>query len=439
MSDAPSTPIAVPHADVPVRRKRPAVPFLRIIAVAVALAGWWISADLLRVTVGGQATIGLLQRSCGQSAGGVSPCLSVLRSPQASIGGGPGGRGIPWAALGAGYFAFMAAWFGLVGRVSNDRWPWYLLILLTAALGAYHSIGFLRVMAFELRQWCGGCVAAHVCNFVLLAILLAQFPARRSGGPAGHPGFALGAASVLCGWLLIMLHVSLTREMIATAGAGLLTSEYQKLVSDPNFARWRHGIQPQVEIPSVGAAVEGAPDAPNSLVVFSDFQCPRCRELHFIVRELLKRHPGRLRVQYRHFPLDPACNAHARAVVHPLACRAAAAAEAVRLAAGAEAHLAFRDLLYQRQGDLGLNRYEEWAIEAGASAEAFLAALDSPAVGERLRADAALGNQLGVATVPAVFLNGRRLEFWNNEAFWDELLGMGAAASRPGIDRTALP
>lgn len=436
MSDAPGTPAPVPYAVAP--RTRPAIPWLRLVAVAVALAGWWISTDLLRVTVGGQATIGLLQRSCGQTVGGVSPCLSVLRSPQASVGGGPGGRGIPWAALGAGYFAFMAAWFALVGRVSHDRWAWYLLILLTAALGAYHSIGFLRVMAFELRQWCGGCVAAHVCNFALLAILLAQFPARRPGVVTGHPRFALGAAALLCGWLLVLLHVSVTREMISSAGAALLTSEYQKLVNDPNFARWRYGAQPLVEIPPDDGAVEGAPAAPNSLVIFSDFQCPRCRELHLIVRELLKRYPGRLRVAYHHFPLDPACNPHVRIIVHPLACRASKAAEAVRAAAGTEAYFEFRDLLYQRQRDLGLNRYEEWAVEAGVSAEAFAAALNSPQVEERVRADAALGNRLGVVNVPAAFLNGRKLEFWNNETFWQELLEQDAAG-RPDGGQAASP
>jgi uncharacterized membrane protein/predicted DsbA family dithiol-disulfide isomerase len=422
----------------PASAKRRSLPWLRIIAVAIAVTGWWISTDLLRVSAGQQATIGLIAKSCGVTAGGISPCLSVLGSPQASIGGGQGGRGIPWAAIGAGYFGFVAAWFALVGRVSHNRWAWHLLMLLTMGLGAYHSVWFLQVMAFELRQWCAGCVAAHACNFVLLGVLLAQFPSRKAWPRTTHPSFALGAATVLCGWLLILLHVSVTKEMMLTERAKRLGDEYLRLTADADLVRLRHARQPLIDVGAIeqaarggGAASEGPPDAPHTLVIFSDFQCPSCRELHLVVRELLRRFPGALRVQYHHFPLDTACNPHVPTRAHPLACQAAAAAEAVRAAAGLETHLKYRDLLYERRDQLPANRYAEWAAELGVTRDAFEAALGSATVNERIRADADLGHRLGVTTTPMAYLDCRRLEFWRSEAFWNELLGGAASAPAP--------
>ena len=79
-------------------------------------------------------------------------------------------------------------------------------------------------------------------------------------------------------------------------------------------------------------------------------------------------------------------------------------------------------VLFERQSDLERDRFADWAVELGLDRAAFAQALESPAVAERIADDVTLGNRLGVAAVPALYLNGRRLDRWSRPTTWDALL-----------------
>ncbi|MFN2244859.1 MAG: DsbA family protein, partial [Anaerolineae bacterium] len=65
--------------------------------------------------------------------------------------------------------------------------------------------------------------------------------------------------------------------------------------------------------------VQGPEDTPITLVEYGDYECPYCRQVVPIARELQERFAGRVRYVFRHFPLTS---------VHPNAQLAAEAAEA---------------------------------------------------------------------------------------------------------------
>jgi len=48
----------------------------------------------------------------------------------------------------------------------------------------------------------------------------------------------------------------------------------------------------------------GASHAPVTVVEYGDFECPNCKQAAPAVRLLLERFPGRVRLVYRHFPLE---------------------------------------------------------------------------------------------------------------------------------------
>lgn len=54
--------------------------------------------------------------------------------------------------------------------------------------------------------------------------------------------------------------------------------------------------------------VEGAESAFIEIHKFADFLCPHCYHASELLKEAQKRWPGRIRVYYRHFPLDSTCN-----------------------------------------------------------------------------------------------------------------------------------
>src|SRR5258708_31082249 len=86
----------------------------------------------------------------------------------------------------------------------------------------------------------------------------------------------------------------------------------------------------------------GASHAPVTVVEYGDFECPNCKQAAPAVKLLLERFPGRVRLVYRHFPLEE---------VHPHALHAALAAE---VAAGKGKFLPMDELLFDNHHHLKL-------------------------------------------------------------------------------------
>jgi len=74
----------------------------------------------------------------------------------------------------------------------------------------------------------------------------------------------------------------------------------------------------------VAVSVTGAPDAPVTLVEFSDFHCPFCKRAQATLKQVIERYPDKVKHVYRDFPVDK---------LHP---QARAAHEAARCAPGSE-------------------------------------------------------------------------------------------------------
>ncbi len=405
---------------------------LRVAAVLVALAGWWLSMDLLRISGGARATIAWLDRECGASGSDLDGgCLSVLRSELAMIRGTAAGGddshsagGVPWAAMGAGYFSLIALWYLLVGVPTQSRWWAHLLIMVVVGVGVTVSLHLTQVMASELQQWCVGCVGVHVLNGHLAVITLLAFPWTRDGpGVRPAPGGTLVVATLLCGFLSIQLHVLFAQASMLGGVVNRTSAAYLEIINDPRFALWKLGQQEIVSLPPrEGMLIDGSAEAAHTVVVFSDFQCPRCAQLYRLLAELTEKLPQRLRVVHRHYPLDRRCNAHATSVVHPQACLAARAMEAAGLLGGEPAQRAMRAALYENQRGLSRATVERVAGEIGLDPAGLMERIASAEVEARLRADVDAAAAAGVKSAPAVFVDGRRLEYWTRAETWAALL-----------------
>lgn len=428
---------------VTIPRFRQPRPCLRWIAVILAAAGWYVSLQMLLVSAGSAASDPFMRAVCGGTGSAEHPndCKSVLTAPQAywRIPGTPDVLRIPVSACGMLYFATVGLWYFLIGPPARTgrRWHWLLLAIVLA--GAACSLNQIRIMHFELQRWCLGCVAAHAVNGALLVLTLWVYPWRATGEPGpAHPSRRLVLATVVAALLLLATHVASVAAIVANSFAQQRSTKYQALVSDPDFIRWDYQRQPVVHVPSADdETFAGDPNAPFTAVVFADFQCRHCRELDLVLQQALAKHAGRLRLVYRHYPDDPACNPHARGgiTLNASACRAARAVEAARLLGGADKYFALRRLIWERQDALPNVPYEQqspaqrncfatWAVEVGLDRAAFEASLVSPAVDARLQADVALARELNVTEVPTVFLNGKRLRDASRIEAWDALLSV---------------
>lgn len=115
--------------------------------------------------------------------------------------------------------------------------------------------------------------------------------------------------------------------------------------SAPTFvANWR-------DIAAVGQT-QGSKNAPVSVVVFADYQCPGCAELHKLLRIAHDTLGDSLRVVTRHFPLSS----------HP---HAMAAANAAECAAEQGRFREFEDVVYAKQDSIGIRNWQSFAAHAG--------------------------------------------------------------------------
>ena len=149
----------------------------------------------------------------------------------------------------------------------------------------------------------------------------------------------------------------------------------------------------------------GTPGAPVTLVVFSDFQCPYCREEAKAIREQLpKEFPSDVRVYYKEFPLTS---------IHPWAMKSAVAGRCV-FRANPEAFWDYHDWIFDKQAEItpenATSKILEWAGTKGIDTLALTRCMETNATEPEVRKNMAEGMSLGVDRTPTMFLNGRPLE-----------------------------
>ncbi len=422
-------------------------PWIRWLAVALALAGWCVSWQLLLVSIGDKAANPFLQALCGGDE--ESGCNSVLTSPQAyvRIAPAPESPRIPVSAFGMAYFAFVALWYLFVGPPVRSGRAWHLLIGLVVLYGAWQSLVYIDIMKSELRQWCGGCLAAHGLNGGLLLLTLAAYPWRSAAQRAPrHPTARLALATAAAGALAGFIHLALAYVVVAGNILKERTAQFSAVLKDPEYILWDFHRQAPVSIPLYDDEIfAGDPAAPHTAVVFGDFQCSHCRQLHGILMEVAHTYPDRLRVAFRYYPQDAECNPNPRFRTggHASACRAARAAEAARVVGGRDAYLAMRAKLWDnqaalpdrpvaRQSEQERKLFEDWAAELGLARAAFTAAMESAEVTTRIRADIELAQRLDLQAMPVVYTDGRKLRNWSKLETWDVILnGPADATTQP--------
>jgi protein-disulfide isomerase len=140
---------------------------------------------------------------------------------------------------------------------------------------------------------------------------------------------------------------------------------------------------------------KGKPDAPVTIVEFTDFQCPSCAKTHPVIETLVQEYGDKVRFVVRDYPLSQ----------HPNAFKAAEAAEAAR---EQNKYWEYVALLFHNQDALGVEKLKEYATQVGLDRAKFDAALASGKFTEKVQRDLRDGDKAGVNSTPTVFINGKR-------------------------------
>ena len=147
---------------------------------------------------------------------------------------------------------------------------------------------------------------------------------------------------------------------------------------------------------AVGAVdhVLGPPHAAVSVVEYGDFECPNCKQAAPAVKLMLARFAERVRVVFRHFPLEE---------VHPHALLAAQAAEA---AGGQGKFWQMHDLLFENQSHLKAHQLRTYAEKLELDMPRYDLEVDDEVYLQRVREHIEGGVRSGVHATPTFFVNG---------------------------------
>jgi len=144
---------------------------------------------------------------------------------------------------------------------------------------------------------------------------------------------------------------------------------------------------------------KGPSDAPVTVVIFSDFECPFCGRVLPTIKTLEKDYAKKIRFVWKNQPLPFHQNALPAAI---------AAMEAFAQGKG-EKFWAMHDKLFENRAALTQPDLEKYGAELGLDANKLKAALTNKTHEAAIKADQAIAAEVGARGTPSFFINGRPL------------------------------
>ena len=317
--------------------------------------------------------------------------------------------GVPVAAGGAIWSAFvlLLAGYGMRAPHSESAGRAAGYVFLASIVGLAAVFYYAYASFFVLEKMCLLCVAVYVAGLGIFVVASAAAPAGLSvlkglgsdvSGVVSSPQ-AVGLAAL---WLVgsVALVGLFPRESISgdtTAQAAPVPLETLDPAALAEWHKWLDSQPKQAAVlPEGGLKVR--------VVKFNDYQCPACRMTYMAYHDIIAKyeasHPGVFKFETRDFPLESECGFGG---VHASACEAAVA---VRLARAKNKGAELEAWLFSRQESMSRDMVKEGLQEIAQVTnfdEQYVSTL------EQVRADARLGQQLGVQGTPTFFVNGIRV------------------------------
>lgn len=169
-------------------------------------------------------------------------------------------------------------------------------------------------------------------------------------------------------------------------------AEIKKLLEKPTRAAAAKPAFKPTDLELGDVSQRGVNDAPVTLIEYSDYQCPYCkRHATSVMPSLIKSYvdTGKLRFIMREYPIT---NLHTRAV---------AASEAALCAGDQDQYWAMHDSLFDDQKANADENFKQNAASIGLDASAFAECMSSNKFAERIKADQAEGQNLGISGTPS--------------------------------------
>ena len=257
---------------------------------------------------------------------------------------------------------------------------------------------------FVIRSVCIFCVGIYLVN---IALAIAGFMLKKSMRAPSKPGGLPTALLGLIGGLTILLLFS-PRIIETSMNDGRTVDEgtIQALV-------YKHVQSSSKVIRSAGYPTMGPDNASVTIVEFSDFQCPYCKQAAATLPAFASARTDKIRIVFRNYPLDSSCNA-AKGIptgMHPHSCQAAKTGICVFKKAGSAAFFHYADQVFGAQEKLSADFIKQAGVKhAGLDIAQLDECVNSPLTHQALIDETTEGTSLGIEGTPSIYINGKFIE-----------------------------
>jgi predicted DsbA family dithiol-disulfide isomerase len=258
------------------------------------------------------------------------------------------------------------------------------------ALGAASSVGLISYQALVAHAYCWLCMIVDTSSIFAALSALMLHRADLASGPTQQDGSTQRATPQRSGLRL-------------WAWCALL-------VIAPAAALVWHVVRPLPPVPDKIRALY-QPGKIN-VVEFADLECPHCRKLQPILKQVMEAYPDQVHFVRKHVPLPQ----------HPHSERAASAAIC------AEQLAQIGEAMVERlvSIDLSEQAIAAAATDLGLDPRAFTSCLQAPETHERLEHDLALLREVGFEGLPTTYVGPQRFVGVRTEEAWRDAFEFAA-------------
>ena len=315
-------------------------------------------------------------------------CDTVSQSPFSILLGLP----VPvWGII--GYIFFMSLVLLAWRKDAQPRRIWTILQLVSTGFSLY-SIVLAFISSYYIHSYCIMCIVSYAINLLLLFY---TWLIRKRFRIAS----LWNALSEDIRWMVDRRTVTVAVFSMFLIGTVWVLSVYP--------AYWKLDV-PQISSDTpTGTTADGHPwiGAENpklDIVEFADYQCFRCKKMHFFLRRLIAEHPDKIRLVHRHFPMDHKLNP---IVKEPFHVGSAAMALMAIAALSQERFWQMNDVLYKTDLETDAINVREVADKAGVDYDALARGMTDKRNVNKLIGDIRQGQKLGVNGTPAFLIEGK--------------------------------
>jgi protein-disulfide isomerase/uncharacterized membrane protein len=345
--------------------------------------------------------------ACGEKESKIN-CYAVETSKFSKI------FNIPLTSFGMFYFLLMAFFSFMIVFGNRFYSKNIFLFFWFIAIGSIVDLVLLFIMIFFIKAFCPFCIATYLVNWTALVLLIKYFrdgkenpfqfignlKAMYTLSKSGSVKYLLltGAVMVLFLFLGFGMDTYLSREkmhFIKQKEESLADNIVKEFVKEKS-----------ADIKVSKRSVIGSPDAPVTIVEFSDFLCQHCKDASEVLLSIFYENPGKIKIIFINFPLDIKCNAGMSRQLHEGACELAKGA----ICASAQGKFGkYSETVFGLQlKSVGSRELDQIANYAGLDKKRFGECMANPETEKELLNQIKTADAMDINKTPVLFINGKQ-------------------------------